>query len=62
MKRGILTKNNLGVPHHFRLKNGQNAEISHTNHILPRRFQGAFLYYDMELRNPTEISLKLHKL
>ena len=42
-KKGIfLTQNNLRTPHTFRMKSGQNAEISHTNHILPKRFQGLF--------------------
>ena len=41
-KRIFLTQNDLGTPHRFRLQSGQNAEISHKNHILPRRFQGAF--------------------
>ena len=34
--------NNLGIPQPFRIKSGQNAEISHTNQIIPRRFQGTF--------------------
>ena len=42
LKEDFLTQNNLGMPHSFRLKNGQNAETSHTHHILPRRFQGTF--------------------
>ena len=42
-EKGIfLTQNHLGTPHPFRLKIGQNAEITHTNHILTRRFRGAF--------------------
>ena len=50
MKRGFsLTQNNLGTPHPFRMESDENADISHTNHILPRRFQGAFLYYEMDL-------------
>ena len=49
LKGDFLTQNNLRTPHPFRLKNGLNANMSHTNHILPRRFQGAFLYYDMGL-------------
>ena len=49
-KKGIfLTQNNLRTLHPFRMKSGQNSEISHTNHILPRRFQDPFLYYDMDL-------------
>ena len=48
------------MPHLFKLKSGRNAEISHTNHILPRRFQGEFWYYDMDLENLTETPLKLH--
>ena len=32
VKRGFfLTQNNLGTPNPFRLKSGQNAEISHAN-------------------------------
>ena len=27
----------LGVPHHFRLRNSQNAEIGHTNNIPPSK-------------------------
>ena len=43
MKNGFfLTQNNLGTSHPFRLKSGQNAVINYTNHILPRRFKGAF--------------------
>ena len=45
VKRGFLSQNNIGTPgtpHSFQLKSGQNAEISHTNHILSRHFQGAF--------------------
>ena len=39
-KRIVLTENNLQKPQNFTLKSGQNVEISYTNHILPRRFQG----------------------
>ena len=42
MKRGFLMQNNLGTPHPFRLKIDQNAEVSHTNHILPQCLSGAF--------------------
>ena len=49
MKWGFLTQNNLGTPQPMRMKSSQNAKISHTNHILPRQFQGTFLYYDMDL-------------
>ena len=37
------------MPHPFKLESGHNAEISHINHILPSRFQGAFWYHDMIL-------------
>ena len=40
LKGDFLTQNNLGKPRPFRLKSGQNAEISHTGHILLRPFQG----------------------
>ena len=50
------------MPLPFRLESGHNAEIGHTNHILPKRFQGAFRYYDMNFSNPIEIPLKLDKL
>ena len=50
------------MPHPFRLESGHNAEIGHTNHILPKRFQGAFRYCDMNFSNPIEIPLKLDKL
>ena len=56
-KRTFWPKINLGTFYPFRLKNGQNAEIGHANHILPRRFQGAFWYNAMDLLNPTEIPL-----
>ena len=46
-KADFLTRNYLGTPHPFRLKSDQNAKISHTYHILPRRLQGVFWYYDM---------------
>ena len=32
-EKDFLSQNNLGTPNPFRLKSGQNAEISHTNHI-----------------------------
>ena len=63
LEKGIfLTQHNLGTPHPFRMKSGQNAAIGHTNDILPRYFQGAFWHYDMDLQNPTAIPLKPYKL
>ena len=41
-KEILLTQNDLGTPHPFILKSSQDAQISHTNHILPRHFQDAF--------------------
>ena len=42
-EKGIfLTQNHLGTPQPFRLKTGQNAEITHANHIRTRRVRGAF--------------------
>ena len=42
-EKGIfLTQNSLKTLNPFRVKSSQNAEISHSSHILPRRFQGAF--------------------
>ena len=41
--KGIfLTQNNFETPLPFRLKSYQNAEISHTNHITPKFFEGTF--------------------
>ena len=51
----FLTQNNLGLPQPFRLTEiGQNAEINHTNHMLPRQH--------MDPENAIEIQLKIHKL
>ena len=48
-EKGIfLTQNNLRTPYPFALKSDQNAEIRYTNHIPPRRFQGASRYCDMD--------------
>ena len=41
-KGDFLTQDNLGKPHPFRMKSGQNADISRANLIPPMRFQGAF--------------------
>ena len=38
-KRIFLTQNNLRMSHPLILKSSRNAEISLTNHILPRCFQ-----------------------
>ena len=48
-KRDLLTQINLLTPQSFRLKSGQNAELSHTNPILAMRFQGKFWFYEMDL-------------
>ena len=38
------------MPHPFRQKSSLNADTNHVNDdILPRCFQGTFLYYDMDL-------------
>ena len=47
VKKGFLTQSNLGTPRSFRPKIRLIAEISHTNHILQRRFYGAFWYHIM---------------
>ena len=46
----------------FRLKSGQNAEISNTNHGLPTHSKSTLWYYDMDLENPANVPLKLYKL
>ena len=50
------------MPQRFRLKSGQNEEISHANHIPQWCFQGTFWHHGINLQNSTKISLKLHKL
>ena len=60
MKGDFLTENNLRMSQPLRLKSDQIAEISHTNHILLRRFQGAFSYYDIDFLKTTKIPFKLH--
>ena len=37
------------MPQLFRLKSDRNEEITHTNYVIPRRVQGTFFYYDMNL-------------
>ena len=55
-------QNNLRMLQPFRLKRGQNAEISNTNHALPTHSKCTLWYDDMELENPTNVPLKLYKL
>ena len=41
-EKGFFSSTNLGTPQPVRLKNGQNADVSHANHMLTRFFQSTF--------------------
>ena len=58
VKKGICDPQYLWNVQPIGLKTSLIAEISHRNHILRRRFQGVFWYYNIYHQNPTKALLE----
>ena len=58
VKKGICDPQYLWNVQPIGLKTSVIAKISHRNHILRRRFQGVFWYYNIYHQNPTKALLE----